>query len=287
VKRFVFITHKTPQAKQSVLRKKLYDLYLRSLNEQTYLNWKVLIIGEEESENGKFKTVKIDQGAGTEFGAKLVEIYARKDVRDFIETSDYLVKLDDDDIISPFILEKVADKEFDIYFDEWHTFYDVTSGQITQQKRNWIASTCIHKTQHALAPINNTAKNYYSNSVLYSDHSKVWHSYYANKTKLIAEKKDPVYLRVLSPTSITAGAKKIPLRTVNDVDLNEYYLYLRSFGDWNVSNTTHFDRFRQELTLAWSEFSGRSQKEIPKIGGLKKLKDKATNYGKAIRRIFR
>lgn len=288
MKQFVFITHKTPAAKQSLLRKKLYELYLRSLQAQTYTHWKALVVGEDEYESGNFKFVKADASSGKTITEQLTALYERKDICEFIERSDYIVKLDDDDIISPTILEKAATLDFDVYFDAWHTFYDVTSGKLTQQERNWIASTCVHKTEHALAPVNNKEKNYYINSVLYSDHSKIWHTYYKNKKQAIAEKEHPVYLRVLSPTSITAGAKKLPLENLSDVDFKDYYAYLKSFGYWNESAVNDFKVFEKDLITSWTEFSGEQQKQIPGTGQWNQLLDKATHYyGKTIRKLFR
>ncbi|MES2680981.1 MAG: hypothetical protein V4635_13900 [Bacteroidota bacterium] len=287
MKLFVFITHKTPAAKQSLLRKKLYELYLNSLNAQTYTNWKVLIIGEEERQDDRFKVVKIDAGSEVPLKEQLKKIYDRADVISYLEQSDFIVKLDDDDIISPSILETMSKKDFDICFDRYHTFYDVTSGVQTQQSRHWIPSTCIHKTQHALAPTDAAGnKNYFTNSVLYTNHADVWHVYYADKKQVVAEKEHPVYLRVLSPTSITAGAKKLPLDRVEDVDFNDYYRYLKTFGYWQTNYTRDFDQFKSALESTWKIFSGTQQVPIKGISGVNVIMDKIKNYAKRAGKLF-
>ena len=280
MKKFVFVTHFTPTLKLSLLRKKLQELYLKALHAQTYSGWKVLIIGEAEFEDTRFKIVHLNSNQSKEnIIADTIKIYEREDVMKWVTNSDYLIKLDDDDIISPNILEKIKSKNFDVCYDEFHTFYNITSGQITQQKRPWIASTCVHKTTHALSPINGTKKNFYSNSVLYTEHSQVWHQYYAGKNNLIADPSEPVYLRVLSPTSITAGAKRFPIITTDDIDFNHYHDYLHLFGNWeNKKNCIEFDAYLLDLKKSWEEFSGQELKKIPMKNLFKKFQDKLKHF---------
>lgn len=286
MKQFLFITHKTPSALQSPLRKDLFGFYLEALHAQTYRNWKVLAIGEEESEQQNIKTVKLDASSREAIPAKLAEIYERRDVCNYLESSDYIVKLDDDDVISPTILENASLLDFDVYHDDWHTFYDISSGMLTQEFRSWIPSTCIHATRHALAPINDGPRNYYSNSVLYTDHSKVWHTYYRDKHIVKAKREHPVYLRILSPTSITAGAKKAPILALSDIDFNQYYTYLKSFGYWHGTSAHDFDAYKAQLSKIWMDFSGSSQEPIRGISSLDAISDKFFYYAKRIRRLF-
>lgn len=286
MKQFLFITHKTPSAVQSPLRRDLFGLYLEALRGQTYRNWKVLLIGEEESEQQNIKTVKLDASSREVVPEKLAEIYGRRDVCEYLESSDYIVKLDDDDIISPTILEQASLLDFDVYHDDWHTFYDISSGMLTQEFRSWIPSTCIHATKHALAPINEGPFNYYRNSVLYTDHSKMWHIYYKDKHIVKAKKEHPVYLRILSPTSITAGAKKAPILTMSDIGFNQYYTYLKSFGYWNEAPAHDFDIYKVKLSKVWVDFSGAPQRPIRGISGLNAISDKFFYYAKRIRKLF-
>lgn len=265
--KFLFITHLTPAAKRSALRHSLLNLYFTALEKQTYPNWKVLQIGEQEKRSENFFEVGIDPSLNKEARRKqIAEAYDRVDVREYISEVDYVIKLDDDDIISPFILEKLKDFTGDMYFDKLHTFYDVSSGQITAQNRIWLASTCVHKAKHAFAKMNPLGpENIYENSILYTDHSKVWHQYYNNRNCSVADPKHPVYLRVLSPTSITAGAKKFPLDTVKDVDFDSYFNYLHSFGDWKKADVRDFDKYLPALTKAWVDFSGMELKSLKNV----------------------
>lgn len=286
-KEFVFVTHKTPSSLQSPLRKKLYDLYREALLKQSYSNWKALIIGEEEFEDEHFKIVKLDISPGLSIKEQLTKLYDRADVSEYLKNSDFLVKIDDDDIISPSIIQKMSTEDFDICFDRYHTVYDVTSGAQTQEQFVHIASTCIHRTSHALAPFDpERSGNYYSNSVLYTDHSLVWHIYYADKKKVITPKEHPVYLRVLSPTSITAGGKKKIMNKVEDIDFVNYYKYLKTFGYWKHNCTKDFDAYKPALKSVWNSFSEAGQKNIEGIGKIDLIVDKIIHYGRRIRKLF-
>lgn len=285
---FLFITHLTPSFKRSPLRQYLYEIYRKSLSAQTYSNWKVLIIGENEKKEGNFFEVALDSYCEKEIrNERIKKLYERSDIINYIENIDYIIKLDDDDIISPTLLEKIKNLKFDVYYDEYHTFYDTSSGFISQQKRPWIASTCIHKTDHALSKADsNGSSNYYLNSLLYQDHSKAWHIYYKDKHKIIANQNSPVYLRVLSPTSITSGVKKFPLSSIDDIDFKLYYKYLKSFGYWEKAATQDFDIFLNDLGNAWINFTNKRQESIPYLNMTNKITDCLINYGKTFRKIF-
>jgi hypothetical protein len=262
---FLFITHVTPKAKRSELRSSLYEIHLRALSAHTYDKWKVLCIGEEEKKDSKFFQVSLKQTLDkNEISNQLSEIYSRKDVLEYINESNYIVKLDDDDIISPKILERLAYFIGDVYYDEFHAFYDITSSQVSLQKRDWIASTCIQKTEHAITKLRiEGLNNIYLNSIFYSDHSQIWHKYYANKQKFISDKFHPIYLRVLSPTSITAGVGNSILNSVNDIDFENYFEYLNKFGSWNEKIPEEFMNYNKPLRDSWLSFSGTEHISIP------------------------
>jgi hypothetical protein len=246
------------------------------------------VIGETERTEGNRKEIRLEPATNKEKRDELLgALYTRKDVTGLISEADYIVKLDDDDIISPTLLGKASAHDFDLYYDKYHTFYDISSGIISQQKRPWVASTCIQKTEHAFAKRNPQADfNYYANSVLYQDHSKGWHIYYADKKKMIATPEHPVYLRILSPTSITSGAKKFPLDSIHDVDFDLYYRYLRKFGMWHSLSLADFDQFLPSLGAAWENFSGGKQHPIPKKYLETTIGERLAGYGKAFRKLF-
>jgi len=270
VHRFLFITHLTPAAKRSPLRQSLFEIYLEGLKRQQYEHWKVLLLGEEEKEDGRFKYVRLGGETREEKFEELRKLYSRADVKALTDEAQYIVKLDDDDLISPGILQMLSEKDFDCYYDSWHTFYDVSSGITTQQQRPWIASTCVHKKEHALASYEGPGASPLNN-LLYSDHSKAWHAYYAGKKIIAAEKTHPVYLRVLSPTSITASStNRAPMR-IEEVDLKKYYAYLRGFGYWEKSGAKGFEAYYPLLAKAWEDFANFGQRSIPGIGRLNRI----------------
>ena len=251
------------------MRQGLIDIMQKSLYEQSYTNWKALWIGEKEFQDSKIKEVEVVDKK------TLSEIYLRKDVIEYINDCDYIIKLDDDDIILPNTLQVASKLDFDCYCDAYHTFYDISSGIITQQKRNWIASTCIHKKEHAFKNFSpEILHSNFINSLFYGDHGRDWINYYKTKNIIYTSKENPVYVRVLSPTSITAGAKIFPVKLISNIDMPTYYNYLKNFGTWNLSTIKSFKIFQDDLRKNWESFSGMKQSKIPNIPFIEKLKTK-------------
>jgi hypothetical protein len=269
MKKVVFITHLSPVSIRSSLRQALIETMEQSLHAQTYTNWKALWIGENEREDNKIKEVVFTKGTS------LADIYARPDVLEYINDCDYIVKLDDDDIIMPYTLERDLQHDFDVYCDNYHTFYDCSSGVLTQQKRPWIASTCIHKKEHAWSKQKGEGKaENFVNSLFYGSHGRDWIAYYADKKMVFAQPEYPVYVRVLSPTSKTAGAKTFPVKAIEDIDMNQYYQYLKEFGAWSNKDIIYFDKFKPNLEKGWIDFSGIPIQPIKGISVLVKIKEK-------------
>ncbi|MDQ3110640.1 MAG: hypothetical protein M3R17_12170 [Bacteroidota bacterium] len=279
--KFLFITHITPRAKRSEFRQALIDLYFQALEKQTYSDWKVIVFGEEERTEGKFNYFRLADGTREERFNATKELLATAKVQSLFSEADYIIKLDDDDIIAPDLLERLKNFDGDLYYDLFHTFVDSSSGIITQQKRSWIASTCVHKTKHILSPWNDPGASPVGN-LLYSDHSKAWHQYYSDKKSVAADKSKPVYLRVLSPTSITSGAIAGPPQTISDVSMENYYIYLRGFGNWKQADVKTFDSYLPVLAEAWKKFSGVPQKNL----SAEITKDKPGKVARILKRIF-
>lgn len=273
MKKFLFITHLSPVSVRSSLRQGMIESMQKSLYHQTYTNWKALWIGEQEFEDNKVKEVSVKNRN------ELANIYLRKDVIDYILDCDYIVKLDDDDIILPNTLQIASSLDFDCYCDAYHTFYDISSGTLTQQKRPWIASTCIHKKEHAFRHQNENRKaDNFISSLFYGEHGRDWIAYYKNKNIVYADKHKPVYVRVLSPTSITAGAKIFPVKSIDDIEMKDYYKYLKQFGVWNTILLNQFDYFKKEVEKNWNIFSNQKQTPIQGITFAEKIKAKIKTY---------
>jgi hypothetical protein len=257
-KKFLFITHITPKAKRSALREALLELMDESLKTQTYTEWKALRIGEEERTDGPIQTVDASNAES------LRAVYLRPDVKALIDWADYMVKLDDDDIILPHTLEIASKLEFDLYADRFHTFHDLTTGRTTQQMRLWIAATCIHKKEHAIT-LNRgegVADNFI-NSLFYGEHGRDWIAYYAKRNIRFAHPTTPVYVRVLSPSSKSSGAITFPAHSLADVDLQAYAAYVRGFGSWNRYPIRNFASYLPKLQKIWCAFSQRGLERVP------------------------
>ena len=267
-KKFLFITHLTPKAKRSALREGLLELMAESLKAQTYTEWKALRIGEEERTEGPIQTV---DAASAE---SLRAVYLRPDVKALIDWADYLVKLDDDDIILPHTLEIASKLEFDLYADRFHTFHDLTTGRTTQQQRPWIAATCIHKKEHAIT-LNRgdgIADNFI-NSLFYGEHGRDWIAYYSKRNIIFAHTTTPVYVRVLSPSSKSSGAIVFPAHSLADVDLQAYAAYVRGFGSWNHYPIRNVASYLPKLRKVWCAFSQRGLERVPRASVVLRVKE--------------
>lgn len=176
----------------------------------------------------------------------------------------FLVRLDDDDLINPALFDRVANLEFDCYTDQYHQFYDLSSGWVSIQKREWIPNTAIHKFKHAMQEVkavggSNLAGD--KNFLFACDHSRAWHTYYNDKNVRYAQKDNPVYLRVLNPGSITARQN----------EMEEYRDYLSRFGIWDAPFTLSPPELYEELKKIWlSENENLIEYKFPKQNILKR-----------------
>ena len=59
--------------------------------------------------------------------------------------SDYILRLDDDDILNPNAFNHVNKTKPDVYSDLYHSFINIDSGLIAQQQRPWFPNTTIIK----------------------------------------------------------------------------------------------------------------------------------------------
>jgi hypothetical protein len=267
-KKFLFITHLTPKAKRSALREGLLELMDESLKAQSYNEWKALRIGEEERTEGPIQTV---DAASTE---SLRAVYLRPDVKALIDWADYIVKLDDDDIILPHTLEIASKMEFDLYADRFHTFHDITTGRTTQQQRPWIAAACIHKKEHAIT-LNRgegVADNFI-NSLFYGEHGRDWIAYYSKRNIRFAQPTTPVYVRVLSPSSKSSGAISFPAHSLADIDMKAYTAYVRGFGSWNHYPIRNFASYLPKLQKVWCAFSQHGIERVPSASVVLRVKE--------------
>lgn len=244
MKDFVYIIPLTPDSVLTPLRKALREITLNSLLNQTSDNWQALLIGDEEKTEGNFIYVKTNAVSKSE---KLIYAYQYL-LREPIKPG-YIIRLDDDDIISPFVLECASQLEFDCYSDLYHSFYDVASCTVSQQKRDWMPNTIIHTFSNAMASYGEKGLSLFAH-----DHSKSWHHYYSDKKHVYAPKDHPIYLRIISPSTISSGNNS---QHVNAVDFQSYEKHLNSFGKWKKFNLSDFQPYKNDLINIWEKFSGQ------------------------------
>jgi len=229
---FYIIVPLTPSDLQTTLRRELWEITRFSLLNQKYTNWKAIIIGEEQKTTDNFIYITSEK---KDKGSKLLS--AIQFINANLPKPDYILRLDDDDIIMPGTLEMASKKTFDIYTDYYHTFYDIATDRISQQHRPWIANTSIHKYEFAVQEFQNIRV-----PVFAFDHSQAWHIFYKDKNVLYSKKTSPLYIRILSPTSITSNNSSIE---------NNYTNYLDTFGYWDILEIRNFYIFRNKLINTW------------------------------------
>jgi hypothetical protein len=250
MKKFLFITTLTPKNLLSPLRASLFDLFLEGLGKQSYPGWEALLIGEEEKAEEKIRYLKTDAVVKSD-KLKIAFNY----IQNLEVKPDFIIRLDDDDLISPNVLERVSLMEFDCYADQYHTFYDLASGKISQQKRNWLANTVIHKYEHAIST--NTENQL---PLFMQDHSQAWHVYYENMKVIFSDPSAPVYLRILSPTTITSKMDHQKRSAFENTDMLAYSKYVKKFGNWKNFKTAEFSTYHDKLISIWEKFSNQKIK---------------------------
>ncbi|MFW5983005.1 MAG: hypothetical protein ACOCQ4_00775 [bacterium] len=234
---YIFIIPRTPFSQRNSFREKLWSTCLKSLYNQTYQHWKALLIGhniEIPNNNDQFTNIQFE-GTKEEKLQKATEYIIQNNI-----PGEYIIRLDDDDIINPTILEKASKLIFDLYVDKHQWFWHYESGKISQRVWNWLPNTCIHKRDHALTEWGNFAngnfKRFKKQALLIeNDHSQL-HPYYKDKKIVFTEKTHPVYLRTITSSSITAQ------------NAQDHEVYLKRFGLWHRNNLKDF-QFLNKVAL--------------------------------------
>ncbi len=227
---FLFIIPLTPSSHLTSTRAALRKLCFDSLLKQNYSNWKALIIGKitEEEKPGK-NFLHLDfEGHKEEKLQKATEYVLNSE-----SVYDYIIRLDDDDVFNPSLLKKLENKNFDLCVDKYHSFWDVSTGNISQKIMYWFPNTCIHKREYALSVFGNFPPGNYqrfrNHPFLIENEHNDFHLYYNQNHKIIfVDKSSPLYLRVLNPDSITS------MQAANQPD------YMDGFGYWKKNNLKAF-----------------------------------------------
>ena len=227
-----------------------WELCKKSLLQQTSKNWKAIIVGDTEGEYldpEYFITINFTDRPKNE---KLIKAL------DFVENElqnkpAYIIRLDDDDIISTTILKEIEDSkiQFDCFSDKRHVYLDPVFLKVSHSLGNWIPNTAIHKYEHAIKP--SGPKN---EKLIIQDHAVFWHHYYADKNLIYSKTGSPLYYRVLSPTSITSGSFSVDKK----IDWNLHIKYLIGYGPW-INLNKNFAFYKDLEKLSSSYFSGKPE----------------------------
>lgn len=251
MKQFVFIIPRTPKQFSTPLRNELFDITLRSLKQQPFKDWEAIVIDDHDREEANIRYVKTDRVTKSEklqFALEFIDSQQHK--------PKYLIRLDDDDIISPNILQQVSQLDFDCYTDRFHTCLNLINGKIHHQQCNCFPNTVIHKYECALDIFGDEQK-----PLLLNKHTQ-WHKYYENKNVLYAKYSNPVYLRVLSPTTRTAKNPSL-VYNVSDIDFDSYTDYLTQFGKGFRLKLKGFEEQLFLLQNLWEVFAFMRSETLP------------------------
>jgi len=263
---FLFLIPTTPE---NLLDDQRRELQLLCFNQLLKLKStiKVWILGESNFQHVNFELHKIDAPSKED---KL--FYAGQQLESLEEIpAKYLVRLDDDDLINPEVFDKVSGLNFDIAYDRHHWFYDLSSGMTSSQKRAWIPNTAIHRMDMAMEKVQRIGGSELAgkeNYLFACDHSRAWQAYYEGKKVAHSNRETPLYLRVLNNSSRTAR------HSAGDESKNEYFRYLKTFGNWDKRFPLNSSLKSQLLEIG--QLGGRSLESwnFPKPSLLQRIKSK-------------
>jgi len=276
--KFLFLTRVTPKDKQTEMRRQLQKLYLKALRNQTYSDWFVFLFGEwlpEAEGDPRFKLLN-----------KFNDLLS-PDSLDFVMEFDYIIRLDDDDIINPFVLEKLKDFRGDVYCDRYYTLIEVSTGMICQNVVRWMPPTSVHKVKHALSIVD-------GKPLIAHEHTQ-WIDYYKGNGLgvVYAPREEPLYLRVIHPFSWSSGIFCDFASFISDREkVMKYIKYVMAFSDsWKVKVFPQFNDYYVELEKIWKELSGFDWSSSPlrhdfKLGTMKKMKKKIVQTIKKFARLL-
>jgi hypothetical protein len=231
---FIFIIPRTPKAYKTKIRESLWEITQQSLINQTYISWQALVVCDDFDEKPADERFIYIISEALKKGEKI------NDAINYIISNkidvDFVIRLDDDDVMMPDSLKKSLNYDFDVYADKYHTFYDLSSGLSSIVKRKWLANTVIHKVSHAFKISDDTGLH-----IINHDHSLKWHRYYKDKKIVYSKMNQPIYIRILSPVSLSA------------IEADNYETYLSFFGKWKFSMPDQFKKYSTQLKIIQNE----------------------------------
>ncbi|MBS1652567.1 MAG: glycosyltransferase family 2 protein [Bacteroidetes bacterium] len=239
MKTYLFIIPLTPKIKLCELRLKLREICFNTLLKQTYTNWIAICCGNNtDAIPSDGRIIHIPYAGPKEEKLQIISDYIVKNN----VPGDYVIRLDDDDIFNPSLLERICKLDFDIYVDKYQSFIDVEINVIAQKIMYWFPNTCIIKRELALQVAGNFPpgehKTFRERAYFIENQHHDFHKLIDEKTNvLFADKKHPIYLRTINESSISAKAS------------NSFSSYFLSFGFWRENNLLDFKEVVEKKSL--------------------------------------
>lgn len=222
MKSFLFITCLTPEAMMTELRKDFHQAYLDALHEQSHTNWTAFLLGEKEGVEGNIHYIKCE---GTSKEDKLVE--AARLLNDMPVKPEFIVRLDDDDLIGKDTLQTVVNNKehSDVFTDRYQYMFDSYSGKILSKIYPWWPSTIVMRYADAV-----TLQPGFGNRPLFAcPHDLVFHNYFKGRRVFYFKRTQPCYERIFSPVSQS-------FRLYNgQLNLEKYRAYVNEYGFWTYA----------------------------------------------------
>jgi hypothetical protein len=253
MKDVVFLIPINADSRITPLRRLLRENMINSLKNQTSGNWEALLIGEYDKTEGNMRYIP---------AVSLEPGYQKRDRNDFGHTDKhfkidvamqylnkqerkpkYVVRLDDDDLMSPdivSIIEKSGDK-YDCFADEYQFLYNVSNGKICFDSYPWMANTTFHRYEHAKVIIPE-----FNLTLINCSHDLGFHKYYAGKQVWYSPKMNPLYVRVHSPTVLNLESQGGKI---------SYEDHLKRFGFWHYVRLPEYEPYFAKLTAEYEKLN--------------------------------
>jgi glycosyltransferase involved in cell wall biosynthesis len=249
MKRFCYIIPKTPIEFQSPIRKRLWEITVQSLLKQTSKDWFAIIVDDTNRIDGPFHHITTEENKTKKF--KLLT--ALKHIETLKTKPQYLIRLDDDDVVSPSLLEKLKNNDFDCYADKTKWFYDIVAKRFYINRRPWLTNTIIQKYDLAL-----TVQKENNLPLLACNHFSFFNKFYLNTKIRYSFILSPVYVRILSPACLTLTHEFGTDQTGMDMDAYNKMLKKVQSNSWVglklIPNT--FDKLKHGIgPLWWKEYA--------------------------------
>lgn len=247
---YLFLIPLNPESASNDMRRALRKVCLEQVSRIT-ASKQVWLLGTDTSPVPGFEAIKT---AGRSKEDKLFEAGFLLEKQ--APSARYLVRLDDDDMVNPAVFDAAAAyPDFDCLYDNTHWFYDMSSGRCATQQRPWIPNTAIHAMEHAMKRVpaiggSTLAGN--ENFLFACDHSRAWHAYYTGMRTRTTDPNNPLYLRILSPRSRSAGG--------SDEFEQTFPYYLQRFGTWKSPFPFEADTLHPTLKHIWESHEGPLRK---------------------------